>query len=69
MYKIAIIIVCGAAFGLLILQCGQNFDISFTEAEKAAIKAAISNAVQRVVGNYKKVLGYVSHRCRDNRRT
>ena len=57
MYKIAVIIVCGAAFGLLILQTAQNCGISFTAAEKAAIKAAVSNAVQRVARFCKKVLG------------
>lgn len=57
MYKIAVIIVCGAAFGLLILQTAQNCGISFTAAEKAAIKAAVSNAVQRVARLCKKVLG------------
>lgn len=59
MYQIAIIIVCGAAFGLLILQTAQNCSISFTAAEKAAIKAAAENLIGR--------LKNVSHRRRDNR--
>lgn len=48
MYQIAIIIVCGAAFGLLILQTAQNFSISFTHEEKAAIKAAAENFMGRL---------------------
>lgn len=59
MYQIAIIIVCGAAFGLLILQTAQNFSISFTHEEKAAIKAAAENLMER--------LKNVSHRRRNNR--
>lgn len=47
MYKIAVIIVCGAAFGLLILQIAQNCSISFTAAEKAAIKAAVGNFIEK----------------------
>lgn len=48
MYQIAIIIVCGAAFGLLILQTAQNFSISFTSEEKAVIKAAVENFMERL---------------------
>lgn len=48
MYQIAIIIVCGAAFGLLILQTAQNCSISFTATEKAAIKAAAENFMERL---------------------
>lgn len=59
MYQIAIIIVCGAAFGLLILQTAQNFSISFTHEEKAAIKAAAENLIER--------LKNVPHRRRNNR--
>lgn len=58
MYKIAVIIVCGAAFGLLILQTAQNVDLSLTDAEKAAIKAAVKKLAKRVVHFIKKVLGY-----------
>lgn len=60
MYQIAIIIVCGAAFGLLILQTAQNCSISFTAAEKAAIKAAAENFMERLRNG-------ISHRHRDNR--
>lgn len=67
MYKIAIIIVCGAAFGLLILQTAQNVDLSLTPAEKAAIKAAVKNFVKRVVRFIKKV-GYGKDDTRDNSR-
>ncbi len=60
MYQIAIIIVCGAAFGLLILQIAQNCSISFTAAEKAAIKAAAENFMERFKNG-------IPHRHRDNR--
>lgn len=60
MYQIAIIIVCGAAFGLLILQTAQNCSISFTAAEKATIKAAAENFMGRLKNG-------ISHRRRDNR--
>lgn len=60
MYQIAIIIVCGAAFGLLILQTAQNCSISFTAEEKAAIKAAAENFMERLKNG-------ISHRRRDNR--
>lgn len=60
MYQIAIIIVCGAAFGLLILQTAQNCSISFTAAEKAAIKAAAENFMGRLKNG-------IPHRHRDNR--
>ena len=60
MYKIAVIIVCGAAFGLLILQTAQNVDLSLTDAEKAAIKAAAENFIGRLKNG-------ISHRHRDNR--
>ena len=60
MYQIAIIIVCGAAFGLLILQTAQNCSISFTAAEKAAIKAAAENFMERLKNG-------IPHRRRDNR--
>lgn len=60
MYQIAIIIVCGAAFGLLILQTAQNCSISFTHEEKAAIKAAAENFIGRLKNG-------ISHRHRDNR--
>lgn len=59
MYQIAIIIVCGAAFGLLILQTAQNCSISFTAAEKAAIKAAVGNFIERLRNG-------IPHRHRDN---
>lgn len=60
MYQIAIIIVCGTAFGLLILQTAQNFSISFTHEEKAAIKAAAENLIGRLKNG-------ISHRRRNNR--
>lgn len=60
MYQIAIIIVCGAAFGLLILQAAQNFSISFTSEEKAAIKAAAENFMERLKNG-------IPHRRRNNR--
>lgn len=60
MYKIAVIIVCGAAFGLLILQIAQNCSISFTHEEKAVIKAAVENFSERLKNG-------ISHRRRDNR--
>ena len=60
MYQIAIIIVCGAAFGLLILQTAQNCSISFTAEEKAAIKAAAENLIERLRNG-------ISHRRRNNR--
>ena len=60
MYQIAIIIVCGAAFGLLILQTAQNCSISFTHEEKAAIKAAAENFIERLRNG-------ISHRRRNNR--
>ena len=60
MYQIAIIIVCGAAFGLLILQTAQNCSISFTHEEKAAIKAAAENFIGRLKNG-------ISHSRRNNR--
>lgn len=60
MYKIAVIIVCGAAFGLLILQTAQNVDLSLTDAEKAAIKAAAENFMERLKNG-------IPHRRRNNR--
>lgn len=60
MYQIAIIIVCGAAFGLLILQTAQNFSISFSHEEKAAIKAAAENLIGRLKNG-------ISNRRRNNR--
>lgn len=60
MCQIAIIIVCGAAFGLLILQTAQNCSISFTAAEKATIKAAAENFMGRLKNG-------IPHRHRDNR--
>ena len=60
MYQIAIIIVCGAAFGLLILQTAQNFSISFTSEEKAAIKAVAENFMERFKNG-------IPHRRRNNR--
>lgn len=49
MYILAMIVILGGYVGLLILQISQNIDISFTPEEKAAIKAAVSNAVQRAI--------------------
>ena len=68
MYKIAVIIVCGAAFGLLVLQTAQNADLSLTDAEKAMLKAAVKKAVQRVARIVKKVLGYGKNGRRNNSR-
>ena len=47
---LAMIIILGAYIGLLILQTVQNCDISFTEEEKAAMKAAVKAAVRKFIG-------------------
>lgn len=48
MYILAMIIILGGYVGLLILQTAQNFSISFTPEEKAAIKAAAENFMERL---------------------
>ena len=58
MYILAMIIILGGYVGLLILQTAQNCSISFTPEEKAAIKAAAENFMER--------LKNVSHRRGNN---
>ena len=60
MYILAMIIILGGYVGLLILQTAQNCSISFTPEEKAAIKAAVGNFIERLKNG-------ISHRRRDNR--
>lgn len=60
MYIFAMMIILGGYVGLLILQAAQNFSISFTAAEKAAIKAAAENFMGRLKNG-------IPHRRRDNR--
>lgn len=60
MYILAMMIILGGYVGLLILQTAQNFSISFTHEEKAAIKAAAENLIGRLKNG-------ISHRRRNNR--
>ena len=62
MYILAMIVMLGAASGLLILQTAQNFDISFTEEEKAAMRAAFEDFKERLKNG-------LPNRRRNNRRT
>lgn len=48
MYILAMMIILGGYVGLLILQTAQNFSISFSHEEKAAIKAAAENFIGRL---------------------
>ncbi len=60
MYILAMMIILGGYVGLLILQTAQNISISFTLEEKAAIKAAIGNFIERFRNG-------ISNRQRNNR--
>lgn len=60
MYILAMMIILGGYVGLLILQTAQNFSISFTLEEKAAIKAAAENFMERLKNG-------IPHRRRNNR--
>lgn len=60
MYILAMMIILGGYVGLLILQTVQNFSISFTLEEKAAIKAVAENFMERFKNG-------IPHRHRDNR--
>ena len=50
MYIYAMIFILCAYVGLLILQLTANISVSFSEEEKAAIKAVVKSAVDRFLG-------------------
>ena len=53
MYKYAIIFVLCAYVCLLILQLTANIRVSFSDEEKAAIKAAVKSAVCKFFGRFR----------------
>lgn len=53
MYIYAIIFILCAYVRLLILQFAANISISFSDEEKAAIKAAVKSAVRKFFGRFR----------------